>query len=978
LTLQYWPALLYESYGELVRDLSKATSPRIKAKFSLKHRKYGNAVVARLLGWDDALKASSGGEQPTLALPPPAAAGNNLTVSGGGESIFPEKELQFVELNSTLDELDSENSTRVLSFYDAQCDLEECCTALLRRYSSSKGKGSEEQRAVYNYAIQFQKAVDMALNCLALDVGADILPPREEGEGVVEETLGVAAAAASTDVAKNNVEVTVKKNEGVENKKDGETKVQNLEVAVHPTATKNGATNVATTKSKSVQPKEMKQQKVIMSKKVAESKRGGGGGTKSRPEASQHIPKKFQSASKTTNSTTTTTTTTQQSPLPWKQVWKIMKSKGWTWKGPVGLMTGYRYIKPGCKIKSGQQDIDYFNSEEAVQRFARNVYGWGTRHNTIEALEEIIGEHAKYAGEVVPPLHPLTTIGPNEPWRDVWDKMRQSGGWTWKAGSGLMMDYYYIKPNCSIKGGLKGEDYFERVEDVQKFAKRNYGWVGEVVEGEVVVGGSNEEHRRAALEDLNENKLPEKRRRTEKISIDKPVAKKMKTLKSKADEKMKSIKEEEVMKEEEEEEFEEEMASSDNDANDDDNISRFSEARSTYSQSGFQSKKLFVNECADENVPSLEGEQIHPDDAWSDVWKTMRKAGWAWKVGTGLMTDYYYIKPGCNVRDGEEGKEYFVSVEDVKSFAERNYGWNRRVTAEDLDSRGRGRNQSLSTSSDESHFSEAKSAAAAEIKSKKTVKKSRTSPQQEQKKHASSTPIRPDPYNWKTLWPALQKDGWRVVKAGKYNRLHDWYYVRPDCDPGDGSSELHIDYFLSEEDVCGFARQINYFDDGYEESEPAYEEYVEPAQIHQAKQPPKRVKTSSKHPSTPEGCETQPQDPAKPLLSSAESCSSQSSSSSNDYYDWNNLWPVLQTGGWRVVKASNPLHDWYYIRPNRDPRDSRTKLGRHYFTCPDDVIDFVKTLDEKDGAGKPSRKSDIGGMLKAFEDEATVYSGSQL
>jgi len=40
---------------------------------------------------------------------------------------------------------------------------------------------------------------------------------------------------------------------------------------------------------------------------------------------------------------------------------------------------------------------------------------------------------------------------------------------------------------------------------------------------------------------------------------------------------------------------------------------------------------------------------------------------------------------------------------------------------------------------------------------------------------------------------------------------------------------------------------------------------------------------------------------------------------------------------------------------------------------PDDVIDFVKKLDEKDG--KQSRKSDIGGMLIAFEEEATVYSG---
>ena len=80
-----------------------------------------------------------------------------------------------------------------------------------------------------------------------------------------------------------------------------------------------------------------------------------------------------------------------------------------------------------------------------------------------------------------------------------------------------------------------------------------------------------------------------------------------------------------------------------------DNTSRFSDVWSTFSQSGFQSKtkKLFTDECADEIVPSLEGEQIHPDDPWTDVWKTMKKTGWTWRGVSRLMTDYYYIQPGC-------------------------------------------------------------------------------------------------------------------------------------------------------------------------------------------------------------------------------------------------------------------------------------------------------------------------------------------
>ena len=134
----------------------------------------------------------------------------------------------------------------------------------------------------------------------------------------------------------------------------------------------------------------------------------------------------------------------------------------------------------------------------------------------------------------------------------------------------------------------------------------------------------------------------------------------MKTLKSKID-RVKSVKEEEVEEENQ------------NDIADDDNTSRFSDARSTFSfsQSGFQSKKRFTDECADEIVPSLalEGEQIHPDDPWTDMWKTMKKTGWTWRGGSRLMTDYYYIKPGCkcNIRDGEEGKHYFVTESDATS-----------------------------------------------------------------------------------------------------------------------------------------------------------------------------------------------------------------------------------------------------------------------------------------------------------------------
>jgi len=139
-------------------------------------------------------------------------------------------------------------------------------------------------------------------------------------------------------------------------------------------------------------------------------------------------------------------------------------------------MTDYYYIKPGCKIKGGTVGQDYFISVKDAQTYARSIYKWGVVSN--EKLMATIEEYAKYSGEVVPPQAEGQEIKANEPWSDAWKKMRDSG-WRWKEGSGLMMDYFYIKPGCKIKGSVEGQDYFTSLEDVQKFASRNYGWVGD-------------------------------------------------------------------------------------------------------------------------------------------------------------------------------------------------------------------------------------------------------------------------------------------------------------------------------------------------------------------------------------------------------------------------------------------------------------------------------------------------------------------
>jgi hypothetical protein len=54
--------------------------------------------------------------------------------------------------------------------------------------------------------------------------------------------------------------------------------------------------------------------------------------------------------------------------------------------------------------------------------------------------------------------------------------------------------------------------------------------------------------------------------------------------------------------------------------------------------------------------------------AWKDIWCELKGLGWTCKRGTGLMTDYYYIKTGCTVKGGELNEDYFVRQEDVRHY----------------------------------------------------------------------------------------------------------------------------------------------------------------------------------------------------------------------------------------------------------------------------------------------------------------------
>ena len=1162
-TLQYWPCLVYNNLAELVRDLPNNESKKLKGKLILEHRKFPKSVVARLLGWNFSNGSSSSSDNNDKGSTKDKKGGGSMKQLKGPKkkkkNPFDEPKLELIRLSgSSLEEYDTNEgiyNDQLVSFVDGQLELENVCETILADHAASasggmagtegnsgggdnkkEGSGNRHPKEVdinvARHAYLFRNAVDMALNCLALDVGSDPLPLREDSDDYLvlfntyeatssstgktidnkltaptstkkdEKKLSATSnnnndgeCASTTAVAsgqkknKSAVEQGKMKEEkkmapifknhqkekkkgesnykepSLPTKKDG---IPPLKINLDPNESwsdawkkmrnsgwtwKNGSglmtdyyyikpgckvkggikdqdyfvsaedakayakqnygwrgeeeeeeehplveeEKSGRTKTTSAPVVETKSKKKTAASSLSSNEKENQSntatiGTKSRPTSgTQVVPPKFQSAkkkfqpaaksyakkdkpssSKTTSKPLTKKTAStafanissaskkleaikekeeeeeeEEEQTPWKDVWDAMKRSGWGWRGGSGLMTDYYYIKPGCKIKDGVQGQDYFVCVVDVQQYARDIYKWGTVSHDV--LMTTIEEYAKYSGEVVPPLSEGVKIDCNESWDDAWKKMLKSG-WSWKTGSGLMMDYYYIKPGCKIgKSGVEGQDYFVTVGDVQKFAKRNYGWRGDGEEGveEKVaddgLGKRNGKRRSASTLAKDEDyQMKEKRQKVEKKL--KP-AKKEVVAKAKEDKK-EPAKELEPNEEPSDDDYEgDEESVSDN--------------QSTFSQSGFQTKKLFREECADENVPPLK-DDIDPEESWSEAWQKMRDSGWTWKNGSGLMTDYYYIKPGCNTKGGVKGQDFFVSVEDAKAFARRNYGWRGEASSSEGANSYRKRSGSIE---------DRKTAIQQQQKRAKVEKTISKSVQQSMHKSfkvksSSKVEVAPEPspkLDKKALWQAMQKEGWRAISAGKYNALHDWYYVRPGCDPGDSSSKLGVDYFLCESDAIDF-------------------EKASAKMSRQEKKTPKAktaTLTAAKAADglyTPADCQTKPQDPAIPLLSSPESVSS---TTSEDFYDWSNLWPFLERAGWTSIKAGryNPLHDWYYVRPKRDPGNPHCKLGTHYFLCSHDVIKFVRDLDEKESdgkkGGKKCRKS-MGMMLGAFEEAGDV------
>mmetsp|Transcript_9723 Transcript_9723/g.17685 ORF Transcript_9723/g.17685 Transcript_9723/m.17685 type:complete len:1078 (-) Transcript_9723:103-3336(-) len=342
-----------------------------------------------------------------------------------------------------------------------------------------------------------------------------------------------------------------------------------------------------------------------------------------------------------------------------------------------------------------------------------------------------------------------TPVKLHENWPSVWAKMRQHGKWKWKLGSGLMTDYYYIKPQGAIKGGNEGIDFFTSEDACKEYVRNTFGWVGDDKDKEnskmTMKLSSAKRKRRSSKKFDQTQQHQQEKAESKKTKQQKKQEKKRKPTSSPPD----SI-DVKVQKK--------------------NGLNRFSASSSNSSLSSSQSS------LKEEEDPYL----------FQVLWPNLESAGWTVvKAGRwNPLDDWYYIQPGKSVENGQLGIDYFRSIEDVIQYQKTLDGAKgKKKRRESMDSatptrptQPRDPGLPYQTSDEES--------AAASAESSVT-----------------------DPYSWGVLKPRLIKAGWKIVKATKWNRLHNWYYIHPQKSVENG--QLGVDYFCEQSHVMDYQRQLD-------------------------------------------------------------------------------------------------------------------------------------------------------------------------
>ncbi len=364
-------------------------------------------------------------------------------------------------------------------------------------------------------------------------------------------------------------------------------------------------------------------------------------------------------------------------------------------------------------------------------------------------------------------VEPTLSIDPSAPWSKVLQSLRDSG---WKWLSHNLHNKVLVKPGFTLKTGKMYQDWFPtdgwgHGAEIKDYVRTHYGWIDYDAKS-FSSGGSPDS---AASSGFSAN---------DEESCDSPASD--------------NEKDEEFGMVGDDDDDEDEVLVDDNDVfviEEQPSESEAEESPPAKKRGAVAAKKKPAKKRKQASVPvSIEtkdefqftDEEGSDDDSkqsdsmaystWDNMWSKMQDDGWSTVHGGADPYKLYYLRPGLTKIQGAYGRDYFFE-DDVRQYAAENYGWK--------GPRGGPRKQKICISEEKP---------AKKMKKKSKVKNLKPSPQ---------SPI---------FWEDLKEiEGWRVVKAARYNCLHDWYYIRPGKSPSSRDAKLNQHYFMTERDAVNYA-----------------------------------------------------------------------------------------------------------------------------------------------------------------------------
>ena len=331
---------------------------------------------------------------------------------------------------------------------------------------------------------------------------------------------------------------------------------------------------------------------------------------------------------------------------------------------------------------------------------------------------------------------------------------------------------------------------------------------------------------------------------------------------------------------------------------------------------------------------------IRNGETWIDVWTKLKAMGWNWKLKKSII-DFvraYY----CEGITGENGflKKPYLTEEELKEHVRTTYGWSlaRKRSPKKSDKVNAQTNRKRKSDS----------------KKKKEPKrqKKKIPPKQPRTWGAAPKVAKAKEYSplmklsFHQVWTSLKSKGWTHMRAP--NPLHNWYYLKPAVQSSKGT--VHgiegVDYFIEENQLLDYVRKNLHL----VESPPSSPE-SEVTEVNDLPEDDDKFSECSFETSNDSALSQEMNKPHTPEIK----------------LNFKRVWEFLKREkGWTHMRAPNPLHDWYYLKPHVTHERGKIhgEQGQDYFITCEHLLDYIKEnmclLDTPNGNAKSTSNEEKG------------------